>query len=125
MQPDSLLIRKILLLQLELRRKVQEPDLLLLFRNHFVEKRKMIPEKSDRGSIIHLCIRAYIVLEKDGRHRRHVFMTKAKVDLGESRVARLYGWHADPSIGCQDVFRENLLGQRHRALRTWLLNRGQ
>ena len=46
-QLDSLLRGEILLLELELRRQIEQAHLLLLFRNHFVEKRQVVAKEQN------------------------------------------------------------------------------
>ena len=47
MQLDSLLRRKVLLLELELCRQIEQAKLLFLLRNHFIEKRQVVAEKDN------------------------------------------------------------------------------
>ena len=45
---------EILLLQLQLRGQVEQPDLLLFFRDHFVEEGQVVAEKQDARGIVDL-----------------------------------------------------------------------
>src|SRR6185437_14917881 len=69
MQLDSLLGCEILLLQLELRRQIEEAELLFFFRYHLIEEGQVIAEKQDAGGIVHLSVLANVALEEDRRHR--------------------------------------------------------
>src|SRR5208337_4739618 len=64
MQPDSLLLRELLLLQFELRGQVEQADFLLFFRNDFIEKRQVIAEKQDARGIVDLGVFADVVLKE-------------------------------------------------------------
>src|ERR1700734_245521 len=110
MQLDSLLRGKILLLQLKLRRQIEQSQLLFLLGNHFIKKRKMVAEKDNARSIVHLRILANISFKKYSRHRRDVLMAEAQVCLSKPRVARLnrrntnfalFAFH----VPCEDFFR--------------------
>ena len=90
MQLDSLLRGEILLLEFELRRQIEQAELLLLFGNHFVEKCQVIAEKDDGGGIVDLGVFADIALEENRRHRRDVFVAEAQIGPGEAGIAGLH-----------------------------------
>src|ERR1700680_3831204 len=123
MQFDSLLLRKVLLLELELRREIEQAELLFFLRNDFIEKREVIAEEEDACWIVHFGILAYIALKKNGGHRGYVFVAETQVGSGKAGVAGLDAGHAGFSLGVEHVPRENLLGQRHMTL--FRFDRGQ
>ena len=61
--------RKVLLLQLELGGQVKQAEFLLLFGDHFVEKRQVVTEEQNARGIVYLGILAHVTLEENGRHR--------------------------------------------------------
>ncbi len=88
-QPYSLLLGEILLLEFELRGQIEQAELFLLFGDHLVEKCQVIAEEQDAGGIVDLGVFADIALEEDRRHGRDVFMAEAQIGAGKSGVARL------------------------------------
>src|ERR1700677_3227625 len=74
----------------------------------------MVAEKNDARSIVHLRVLAYVVLKKNGRHRRHVLMAEAQIGLGKPRVTRLHAGHANAALFLHHMPRENLLRHGHR-----------
>src|ERR1700736_4781999 len=123
MQLDSLLLRKVLLLELELRREIEQAELLFFFRNDFIEKREVIAEEEDACWIVHFGILAYVALKKNGGHGGYIFVAETQVGAGKAGVAGLDAGHAGLSLVVQHVAREDLLGQRHRTL--FRFDRGQ
>ena len=89
MQFDSLLLREVFLLQLELRRQIEQPHLFLFLRDHFIEEGEMVAEEADAGSVVHRNILADILLIENGSHGRDVLMTEAQIDGSEPRISRL------------------------------------
>ena len=83
--------REILLLQLELRGQIEQAELFLFFRDHFVEEGQVVAEEQDAGGIVDLGVLAHVALEENGRHGRDVFVAEAQVGAGEAGVAGLYG----------------------------------
>ena len=77
MQLDALRFREIFLFQLELGRKIEQSDFLLLLRKHFVQKRQMVPEETDAGSIVDRHAFPNIVLVEDRGHGRDILMAEA------------------------------------------------
>ena len=65
MQPDSLFLCELLLLQLELGRQIEQPEFLLFLRDHFIEKREVIAEKENARRVVDLRILAHVVLEEN------------------------------------------------------------
>src|SRR6266566_4255237 len=123
MQLDSLLLRKVLLLKLELRREIEQAELLFLFRNDFIEKGEVIAEEEDACWIVHSGILAHVALKKNGGHGSYVFVAETQVGAGKAGVAGLDAGHAGLSLVVEHVPRENLLGQRHGTL--FRFDRGQ
>src|SRR6266481_6026084 len=123
MQLDSLLLRKVLLLELELRREIKQAELLFLFRNDFIEKREVIAEEENACGVVHFGIFAYIALKKHGGHGCYVFMAETEVGASKPGIAGLDARHPRLTLLVEHVPRENLLGQRHRTL--FRFDRGQ
>ena len=115
MQLDPLALRKPLLFDLELRRQVEQPQLLFLFRNDFVEEGQVIAEEKDGRRIIDLRIFPDVMLEENRRHGRDVLMTEAQISTGETGIARLHCRHANCSVFIKHVLREDFLCESHRA----------
>src|SRR5712692_7048802 len=132
-QPDAALFGKILLLQLELRRQVEQTHLALLLREHFVQKRQVVAEENDRRGIVHRSIASRQLIEEDGCHGRDVFMAEAQIGASESGVSRLHSLDAwlfffnpvsvNTASRANHVAGENFLRQRHGTL--LVLNRRQ
>ena len=112
-QFDSLLLREILLLQLELRGQVEQPHFFLFFGDHFVEKGEMVAEEANARGIVHRNIFANVLLVKDGSHRRDVLMAEAQIDAGKASVARLDRCHFDLAFGSNHVPSKDLLRESH------------
>src|SRR5580658_8642536 len=112
-QFDSLSPGKFLLLQPELRRQVQQPHLLLFFRNYLVEKSKMIAEKTNAGGVVHRNIFSDILLVKNRCHRSDIFVTEPQIDASETGIAWLDRCDAYLAIGRNHVPGKNLLCERH------------
>src|SRR3981081_1482669 len=123
MELDSLLLRKVLLLELELHREIEQAELLFFFRNDFIEKREVVAEEEDARWIVHFGILAYVALKKNGGHGGDVFVAETQVGAGKAGVAGLDAGHAGLSLAVEQVPRENLLGHRHRTL--FRFDRGQ
>src|ERR1700680_2850880 len=115
MQPNSLLGREILLLEFELRRQIEQAELLLFFRNDFVEKCQMVAEKDDARRIVDLRLLSHIPLKENRSHRRDVLVAEAQIGAGETGVAWFHRWHADLTALTDHVPRKDFLGQRHRS----------
>src|SRR5215470_13642013 len=113
MQANSLLPGEILLLEFELCGEIEQSELFLFFRNHFIEKRQVVAEEKNRRRIVDLCIFAHIVLKEDGGHRRDVLMTETQVGTCETGVAGLYEWHSNAARLIDHVPGKNLLGHSH------------
>ena len=90
-QLDALVAGEILLLELELRRQVEQAHLALFFRHDLVEKRQVVAEKLDAVAIVHRHALADEVLVEDRRHRRDVLVREAQVHAGETGIAGLDG----------------------------------
>ena len=112
-QPNSLLAGEVLLLELELCGQIEQAKLFLLFRNHFVQKRQVIAEEQNGRGIVHLRVSANIMIKKDRRHRRDIFMAEAQVRTRKSGVSGLDRRHADFALLVDHVSGKDLLGQRH------------
>src|SRR5262249_42867780 len=108
MQLDSLFRGKILLLEFELRGQIEQPDLFLLFGDYFVEKRQMIAEENDARSVVDLRILSDVMLKKDRRHRRNIFMAEAQIGAGKARVSRFDCRHSNLALLIHHVARKNL-----------------
>src|SRR5919109_2123035 len=95
MQLDALLLRELFLLELELTSQVEQTHFLLLFRDHLIEKRKVVAEEENRVGLRDLRLFAHVVFEKDRRHGRDVLVAEAQIGARESRISRLNEWDAD------------------------------
>ena len=89
MQADSLLLGKILLLELELGCEIEQAELLLFFGNDLVEKGQMISEENDGRRIVDLRIFADVTLEENRRHGRDVLVAEAQIGTSETGIAGL------------------------------------
>src|SRR5438552_2615345 len=113
MQLDSLPLREIFLLELELRGQIKQAELLLLFGYDFIQERQVIAEEQDRRRIVYLGIFADVVLEEDRRHRSDIFMAEPQVGHGETGITGLHCCDAHFAILVQHVAGKDFLGQRH------------
>ena len=107
---------EVLLLELELRRQVQQAHLALFFRHHLVKKCQVVAEELDGVAIVHRHALADEVLVEDRRHRGDVLVREAQVHAGETGIARLHvAVDARPStsVAVDHVPREDLLRHRH------------
>src|ERR1700722_15885582 len=116
MQFDSLLRGEILLFHLELRRQIEQPHLLLLLRDHFIEKGKMVAEKDNARGVIDLCVLADVALKKDSRHRRNVLVAETQIGLSKASVPRLYSRYTHVTLLVLHVPCKNLFRYGHRAI---------
>src|SRR5581483_7359119 len=136
-QLNSLLLREVLLLELELGGEVEQAQLLLFLGNDFVEECEVVAEAEYGPGIVHPGIFADIALEEDRGHGRDVFVAEAEIGAGETGVSGLdrgdaygicrrtsLGWTgggARPYVAClassgpDQVAGENLFRDRHRA----------
>src|SRR5207244_3727788 len=113
MQLDSLPLREIFLLELELRGQIKQAELFLFFGYDFIQERQVVAEEKDRRRIVYFGIFADVVLEEDRRHRSDVFMAEPQVGAGKAGITGLHCCDAHFAILVQHVAGKNLLGQRH------------
>src|SRR5712692_9316716 len=113
MQANAALSGEVFLLELELCRQIKQAHLALLFRDSFVQKRQMVAEKKNRRRIIHRSIAAYQVIEKDGRHGRHILVAEAQIGVGKTGIVRLDSRDSDRICGADHVSGKDLFGERH------------
>src|SRR3981081_1577636 len=113
MELDSLLLRKVLLLELELHREIEQAELLFFFRNDFIEKRKVIAEEENARWIVHFCILDHLRLKKNGGHGGYIFVAETQVGAGKAGVAGLDAGHAGLSLVVEHVPGADLLARRH------------
>ena len=113
-QPDSLLLRKILLLKLELRGQVEQSQFFLFLRDHFIKKCQVIAKEQNGRRIIDLRILADIMLEENRGHGRNVLVAEAQIGTRKASVTRLYRGHSYCALLVEHVPRKNLLGKSHR-----------
>src|SRR6266699_2189544 len=114
MQLDSLPLREIFLLELELRGQIKQAELFLFFGYDFIQERQVVAEEKDRRRIVYFGIFAHVVLEEDRRHRSDVFMAEAQVSPGKAGITGFHCCDAHVAILIQHVARKDCLGQRHR-----------
>src|ERR1017187_3739941 len=113
-QLDATRFREVFLLQLQLRGQVEQAHLALLFRQYFVEERKVIAEEQDRDSVVDRLVFAEIALVENCGHRRDVLMTETQVGARESSVSRFHRVDAHMVRTVHHVARENLFRNHHR-----------
>src|SRR6202043_205074 len=111
MQADSLLLGKVLLLEFELGREIEQAELLLFFGNDLVEKGQVITEENDGRRIVDLRVFAYITLEENRRHGRDVLVAEAQIGPSESGIAELDRRHPDFTLFVDHVPRKDIFGQ--------------
>src|SRR6266480_7440297 len=114
MQLDSLPLREIFLLELELRGQIKQAELFLFFGYDFIQERQVVAEEKDRRRIVYFGIFADVVLEEDRRHRSDIFMAEPQVGHGETGITGLHCCDAHFAILIQHVAGKDFLGQRHR-----------
>src|SRR5215472_14773194 len=115
MEPDSLLVGKFFLLELELTRQVEQSHLFLFFRDNLVEKSEVITEEDDGGRIVYFGIFSDEVLKENGCHGGDVFMAEAQIGAGKTCIAGLYGGYANLATLIDHVASKDLLGDVHGA----------
>src|SRR5438132_3675204 len=86
MQADPLPRCKFALLQLELRRQIEQAHLALLLGEDFVEKRQMVAKEEHRNRIVHWSVASDQLVEENRRHWSYVFVAEAQVGAGETGV---------------------------------------
>src|SRR5204862_4795910 len=93
----------------------QQTHLTMFWRHHAPKKGEMIAKRKDRFRFRNAGIRSQGLLEQRLRHRRHIFMRKARVSHCKQGVAGLNGFDADLARGNERMSRDDLLDYRHRA----------
>src|SRR5262249_25080012 len=92
-QLDSLPLREILLLELELSGEIEQPHLAFFLGKNFVEEGQMVAEEDNSRRIVDFGVFAEKMLEEDSCHRRDVLVAEAQIGSGKTRVARLHVRH--------------------------------